>query len=204
MPTLALVTKGALIGFSIAAPVGPIGLLCIRRSLQDGLRHGLATGLGAATADCVYGCVAGLGLTAVSGFLVGHRVVLAVLGGALLCWLGARAWRAAPAESGPATPGAGVAAAFGTTFLLTLSNPMTILAFVAVFSGFGSVGRVDDSALLVGGVFLGSAAWWLALSCAVATLRTRLGPASLRVVNHLSALLLCGFGIYSVVSGLRG
>ncbi|MFT3828748.1 MAG: LysE family transporter [Opitutaceae bacterium] len=200
-----MLAKGALIGFSIAAPVGPIGLLCIRRALHRGWRHGLATGLGAAAADCVYGCVAGLGLTVVSDFLIGHRNVLAVLGGAFLCWLGIRVLLTRVPD-GPTKreEGAGVGGAFLTTFLLTLANPMTVLAFVAVFSGLGIAGRCEGSGALIGGVFLGSVAWWLLLSALVSVLRTRLGPAWLRCVNCGSGLLLCAFGIHSMVTGFRG
>ncbi|HLP03312.1 MAG TPA: LysE family transporter [Opitutaceae bacterium] len=199
-----LLSKGALIGFSIAAPVGPIGLLCIRRSLCDGWRAGLATGLGAATADSVYGCVAGLGLTVVSGFLIEHRATLAILGGAFLCWLGLRALRTPAAEQTAPAAETGIGGAFFTTFLLTLTNPMTILAFVAVFSGLGLAGQLEGSGALIVGVFLGSAAWWLLLSSGVAVLRTRIGPAWMRVVNCGSGLLLCAFGVYSVITGLRG
>ncbi|HLP09487.1 MAG TPA: LysE family transporter [Opitutaceae bacterium] len=199
-----LLAKGVLIGFSIAAPVGPIGLLCIRRSLQDGWRAGLATGLGAATADCVYGCVAGLGLTVVSGFLVEHRAMLALLGGAFLCWLGFRTLRAHVTGRPAEAKGEAIGGAFFTTFLLTLTNPMTILAFVAVFSGLGLAGQIEGSGALIAGVFFGSAAWWLLLSSLVAVLRTRIGPTWLRVVNYGSGLLLCAFGIHSVITGLRG
>src|SRR5688572_12269534 len=125
--------KGLLIGFSIAAPVGPIGVLCIRRSLADGRQVGLATGLGAATADAAYGAVAGFGLTAISSFLVGQRLWLGLLGGIFLCYLGFRTFISRPAEQTAETRSGGLASAYLSTLLLTLTNPMTILSFVAVF-----------------------------------------------------------------------
>src|SRR5271157_4875386 len=134
---LHLLLKGVIIGFSIAAPVGPIGVLCIRRSLAEGRQIGLATGLGAATADAAYGGVAGFGLTIISGFLVGHRVWLGFLGGLFLCYLGIRTFLSGPAEQAAEIRGGGLCSAYLSTLFLTLTNPMTILSFVAVFAGFG-------------------------------------------------------------------
>jgi threonine/homoserine/homoserine lactone efflux protein len=134
---LSFLVKGLAIGFAIAAPVGPIGVLCIRRSLTDGQRIGLATGLGAATADAAYGAVAAFGLTAVSTFLVKQRMALGIIGGAFLCYLGLRTWLSKPAEKPAEARGSGLASAYSSTLLLTLTNPTTILSFVAVFAGFG-------------------------------------------------------------------
>jgi threonine/homoserine/homoserine lactone efflux protein len=194
--------KGLTIGFSIAAPVGPIGLLCIRRSLVDGTLAGLMTGLGAATADAVYGCVAGFGLTALSSFLVNQRFWLSLFGGVFLCYL---AWRIIstkpPAESLEPHRG-GLLAAFGSTFLLTLANPLTILSFAAVFAGFGLGGQgATDSAAawrLVAGVFTGSALWWLLLSGGVSLVRARLGQTMLRGINWVSGAVILAFGLYSI------
>src|SRR5882724_10962833 len=121
--------KGMAIGFAIAAPVGPIGVLCIRRSLAQGRQIGLVTGLGAATADAAYGCVAALGLTAVSGFLVGQRGWLAFLGGLFLCYLGIRTFIRRPAEQAAEVRDDGFLSAYFSTLLLTLTNPTTILSF---------------------------------------------------------------------------
>src|SRR6266403_2865835 len=131
--------KGMAIGFSIAAPVGPVGVLCIRRSMADSRLVGFTTGLGAATADAMYGCVAAFGLTAVSGFLVGQKFWLGLIGGIFLCWLGVRKFMSKPAERPAEIAGSGLASAYFSTLLLTLTNPMTILSFVAVFAGFGLV-----------------------------------------------------------------
>jgi threonine/homoserine/homoserine lactone efflux protein len=197
--------KGLVIGFSIAAPVGPIGVLCIRRSLRDGAWMGFMAGLGAATADAAYGCVAGFGLTAVSGFLVGHRQGLAFAGGAFLLYLGARTFLSGPA-TGPAAEGEGrPRSVYASTLVLTLTNPATIISFTAVFASFG-VGLSSSylpASLLVLGVFLGSAAWWFILSSAAGTLRTRVDSGWMRTVNRVSGATLLAFGLFALYHALR-
>jgi threonine/homoserine/homoserine lactone efflux protein len=197
--------KGIALGFSIAAPVGPIGVLCIRRSLADGRAAGLVTGLGAATADTMYGGVAAFGLTAVSGFLVAQKFWLGLLGGLFLCYLGVRTFVSAPNDRAAESRAGGLAAAYGSTLVLTLTNPMTILSFVAIFAGFG-VGVAADytsAAALVAGVFLGSALWWLFLSNGVAMAGSRLTGGWLRVVNHVSGAMIFAFGIFAIASAFR-
>jgi threonine/homoserine/homoserine lactone efflux protein len=156
--------RGLAIGFAIAAPVGAIGLLCIRRTLTNGRLAGFISGLGAATADAFYGAVAALGLTAVSGAMVNHQNAVRLVGGIFLLYLGVRTALSQPAvETGAGSP-RGLAVAFGSTLALTLTNPTTILSFAAVFAGFGLGTAAADrgsAALMVGGVFLGSALWWL-------------------------------------------
>ena len=196
--------KGLLIGFSIAAPVGPIGVLCIRRSLADGRKIGLATGLGAATADAIYGCVAAFGLTAISSFLVGQRFWLGFLGGLFLCYLGIRTFISAPAGQIAEVRRGGLFSAYATTFLLTLANPMTILSFVAVFSSFGLGASPDyfGASALVAGVFIGSALWWLFLSSSVALFQSAVNSGWMRVVNRLSGSVILAFGLYSLSTSL--
>lgn len=197
--------RGLLIGFSIAAPVGPIGVLCIRRTLADGWATGLASGLGAATADAVYGAVAGFGLTAITGLLVGQQRALQLIGGLFLCYLGVRTFLADPATQAARVSGHGLTAAYTSTLLLTLTNPTTILSFVAIFAGLG-VAATDDYAAaltLVAGVFLGSAAWWLLLSGGVSRLRGAVTAARLRWVNRASGALLATAGLISIASVLR-
>jgi len=196
--------KGAIIGFSIAAPVGPIGVLCIRRSLADGQRVGLATGLGAATADAVYGCVAAFGLTAVSSFLVGQRFWLGILGGLFLCYLGVRTFISTPAEQTAEVRSTGLFPAYVATLFLTLANPMTILSFVAVFAGFGLGASPDyfSASTLVAGVFIGSALWWLFLSSSVALFRSAISSSWMRIVNRLSGSIILAFGLYSLSAPL--
>ena len=199
-----MLLRGLVIGFSIAAPVGPIGVLCIRRTLAGGRAAGFAAGLGAATADALYGAVAGFGLTVVSTALVGRQGWLRLIGGAFLCWLGARTFLARPAEAAAqAAGGAGLLGAYASTLVLTLTNPMTILSFAAVFAGLGlgaAGGGYGAAAVLVLGVFAGSALWWLALSGAVGLLRHRVTPRGLRWVNRASGTIIAGFGLLALLS----
>jgi threonine/homoserine/homoserine lactone efflux protein len=209
-----LALQAAFIGLSIAAPVGPIGLLCIQRTLDHGVRIGLATGLGAAVADATYGLVGALGLQAVITLLVGARGWLSFGGGLFLVWLGVDTLRRAgrgvdPAGSGDLPAAAarapGVAGAFAGTFLLTLSNPMTILSFVAVFASLSSglsTLSASAQATMVGGVLVGSAAWWLMLTAVVARLRRRLGDGALAWIRRGSGALVAGFGVYQLGSAL--
>ena len=191
--------KGLVIGFSIAAPVGPIGVLCIRRSLRDGMAAGFAAGLGAATADAAYGAVAGFGVTAVSGFLIGHRFWIGLIGGAFLCTLGARAFLSKPASDAAPGRAGGLATAYTSTLLLTLANPATILSFAVIFAAFGLGATIDypAAASLVLGVFAGSALWWLILSGGTSLVRSRLSPAWMLAVNRVSGAVLIAFGIYA-------
>lgn len=197
--------SGIVIGLAIAAPVGPIGVLCIRRALDAGMASGLATGLGAAVADACYGAVAAFGLTAVSALLLAWQTVLAGAGGALLILLGLRIGTSPPA-TGAAVAGSGtLLRQFGETFLLTLSNPATILSFLAVFASLGAIGAdTVDAAAMVLGVFAGSALWWLALSATVARLRTRVTLAAMRWVNRLAGVVLVAFGIAAIVAAWHG
>ena len=195
--------RGLAIGFSIAAPVGPIGVLCIRRTLAEGRLCGFASGLGAATADAVYGCVAGFGLTAVSDLLVSQQTGLRLIGGLFLVYLGVKSFFARPAGSAATPNGGALAGAYASTFLLTLTNPMTILSFAAVFAGLGLGGGATNyagAALLVLGVFLGSALWWLFLSGGVGLFREKLNDDHFRWVNRISGTIIAGFGLLSLVS----
>jgi threonine/homoserine/homoserine lactone efflux protein len=205
--SVGLFLEGTIIGFAIAAPVGPIGVLCIRRTLADGRTSGLVSGLGAATTDAVYGSVAALGLTFVTGFLMGAETWLRLVGGAFLVFLGVRTFLARPAEGAVSAAGSGLAGAYASTFFLTLTNPTTILSFVAIFAGLGVAEDANGDALpamlLVLGVFLGSAAWWFVLSGATSLLRATLSARGLRWVNRISGTVIAAFGVLAV-SGLGG
>jgi len=196
--------QGLLLGFSIAAPVGPIGVLCIRRSLAEGFRSGLVTGLGAATADAAYGAVAAFGLTAVSGFLVRQRHWLGLAGGVFLCYLGARTILSKPAEASASDRGEGGGTGeYLSTLVLTLTNPMTILSFVAMFAGcgVGSGSGYGAAVAVVFGVFAGSALWWVILSGGVTLLRARVGQTWLRAVNWISGTIIFAFGVFALFNG---
>jgi len=204
--TASFLIKGLLIGFSIAAPVGPIGLLCIRRSLAQGRVAGLATGLGAATADAAYGCIAGFGLTAISGFLLAHVSLLRLGGGAALCFLGARTFLSTPARREAQVKAGSLWSAYFSTLLLTLANPATILSFVAIFAGFGLMTSPSYAAAgtLVAGVFIGSGLWWLGLSSSVALMRHLVSDAWMRAMNRLSGGMIVAFGLYALSAFVPG
>lgn len=197
------VIRGLILGFSIAAPVGPIGVLCIRRTLAEGRIFGFVSGLGAATADMCYGAVAAFGLTAVSSLLVGQSIWIRLIGGIFLCYLGIRTFLSKPAQQAASTGKYNLVGAYASTLLLTLTNPTTILFFIAIFAGLGLAttgGSYSASAQLVLGVFLGSAFWWLLLSTGVGLLRSRLDLRALRWVNRLSGVILLGFGTLALLS----
>lgn len=197
--------KGLFIGFAIAAPVGPIGVLCIQRSLRDGFRIGLMTGLGAAFADGTYGLVAALGLTAVSALLVKEKVVIRLIGGLFLLYLGVKTiLTPTDAHAARVKPEHSSLHACLTTYFLTLTNPMTILSFIGIFAGLG-VGSQHKDALnvlcLVGGITLGSAAWWVLLSGGLAyCLRQRISTRAMHVINALSGGIILLFGLVALGS----
>jgi threonine/homoserine/homoserine lactone efflux protein len=206
---LSTMLTGLIVGFSIAAPVGPIGVLCIRRTLADGRVVGFVSGLGAATADAVYGCVAAFGLTWVSDLLVDQQLWLRLVGGVFLLYLGMKAFLEKPAEREAATvggsppSGSGLPGAYATTFFLTLTNPTTILSFAAIFAGLGLVEAREGyfpAVVLVVGVFAGSAAWWFVLSGGVSLFRTRLSVGGLQWVNRVSGTIIGGFGVAALLS----
>lgn len=190
-------------GFSIAAPVGPIGVLCVRRTLAEGRAHGLISGLGAATADAIYGFAAGFGLTFLSNYLISQQSWLRLIGGSFLCIVGVRTFFSKPAKEEASTNGKGFVNAYASTFLLTLSNPMTILSFAAIFAGVG-VGTIDKShataVSLVLGVFLGSTLWWLILSQSVNLFRAKVTSRRLQWINRVSGIILAVFGTIAILS----
>jgi len=197
-----LIVKGIVLGFSIAAPVGPIGILCIRRTLADGRLHGIVSGLGAATADACYGALAGFGFTLVTSFLVSQQGWMRLAGGLFLCYLGIGIFLSKPSvDSADARTGS-LLQSYVSTLFLTLSNPMTIFSFIAIFASVGVSGRsVPTSAILsfIAGVFSGSAAWWLILSGGVGLFRQRITPQTLQWVNRISGLAITAFGIVAML-----
>ncbi|HEY3755242.1 MAG TPA: LysE family transporter [Opitutaceae bacterium] len=212
--------KGLGLGLSIAAPVGPIGVLCIRTSLTQGPRRGLAVGLGAATADAFYGAVAAFGLTAISGFMVGERLWLQIYGGVFLLYLGIKGWRSGggpsrggargphalfDVESGTAgvsAPGYSVSALYASSVGLTLTNPLTILSFVAIFAGMNLASAPDrwTALALVAGVFSGSALWWMILSSTSNYIGKVLGARAASLIARASAVILLAFGAVALAS----
>jgi len=178
-------------------------VLCIRRTLADGRLHGLVSGLGAATADAVYGCIAAFGVTFLSAVLVQQQFWLRLIGGAFLLFLGVRTILAKPKNQSHNDKKLGLARAYVSTFLLTLTNPVTILSFAAVFAGLGlgaSRGDYGAAGLLVLSVFMGSTAWWLILSGAVSFLRSKVTTRVLLWINRISGIIILAFGVIAIVS----
>lgn len=208
MDLLPLFASSLLIGLSIAAPVGPIGLLTIQRSLAHGPRAGLATGLGAAAADAVYGAIGAYGVSGLIRGLVAARVPLALGGAAFLLWMAWRLVRAPLAERAAAAPAGSLWRYFLGTFVLTLSNPATIVSFIAVFGalagGSAQAAAASAPAVMVAGVLVGSALWWLFLSTAVGRLRERFDAAWRRRINQLSAAVLAAFALWQLASLATG
>jgi|SRR5215469_3474996 len=197
--TFELFMRGLVIGFAIAAPVGPIGMLVIRRTLAEGRLLGLLTGMGAAAADALYGCVGAFGLTFISSFLMGYVFWTKLVGGAFLVYLGISTFRAKPREDSAGTSKVQYLTAFLSTMVLTLANPATILSFMAVFAGFGLGTKPGDygaAGIVVAGVFAGSAIWWLTLSGGVALVRHKLKPGTMKWINYSAGTFLIAFGVY--------
>ncbi len=203
-----VLAKGLFVGFAVAAPVGPIGLLCIRKTLTKGAAAGLASGFGAATGDAFYGLLAATGF-ALTGILLSHATFMSMAGGLLLCALGLNTFRKTPlpcvdrqslnAES------RGTFGAFVSTFALTLANPMTILAFIAMITALGVTADAIAAGpyLLVLGVFLGSAIWWLGLVHATLFMRVRITPSIMRGIDLVSGVLLIGWGLFIIFGNER-
>lgn len=194
--------KGILIGFAMAVPVGPIGILCIRKTLTEGRIRGLIIGLGAATADLLYGCVAAFGLTVISDTLDSQRIWIRIVGGALLFILGIRIFRAKPTDPKFSSNTNGMLRSYLSTILLTLTNPLTIFAFIAIFAALGigvGLGYLNAT-LLVVGVFIGSSLWFVLLSSGVTLFRKKLDLVGLRWVNRIAGILVILSGVIAIVS----
>ena len=193
--------RGLIIGFSIAAPVGPIGVICIRRTLAEGRLTGFLSGMGAASADMFYGVVAAFGLTVVQELLIGQSTWLQVVGGVFLLYLGLKTFFSKPSKKAAESRSGGLFDAYLTTFFLTITNPLTILSFIAIFAGL-RLGEIDGNYLsasfMVLGVFLGSATWWLTLSTGVSLLREKFTPALLTWVNRLAGVIIFVFGLLAL------
>lgn len=194
--------KGVLVGFAMAVLIGPIGAMCIRKTLTEGRLRGLIIGLGAATADFLYGCVAAFGLTVISSALVSQRIWIRLVGGALLLFLGIRTFRAKPSDPKYHIHSSGILASYLYTVFLTLTNPLTIFAFIAVFAALGLGGEVINfsGSALVLGVFTGSCLWFLSLSSIVILFRAKFDMVGLRWVNRIAGILITISGVVAIAS----
>jgi len=201
----ALVLRGFILGFTIAAAVGPISLLVIRRTIAQGRLYGLVSGFGVATADATYGAIAAFGLAAITDVLVNARVALGLAGGVFLLGLAWQTIRSSPTEAAtPAPTGRrGYAGAYLSILALTMANPMTILSFGALFAGLGvTTGATGGAASVVVGVLLGSATWWVVLTTVVGRLRGRMTSSWIQRINIGSGVLIGAFALVAIASAL--
>ncbi len=197
------IIQGILIGLVVAVPVGPLGLLCINRSLILGAGAGLASGMGVASADALAAGIAALGISLVSDFLLAHQFTLRLVGGIFLCILGYRIFRTEPAAKLPTIRGNGLLSAYATTFLLTFSNPVTIISFVAIYAGWhvpSLHGHYLAAALLTFGVFIGSGLWWIILFAGLTLFRLNISSGFLSWVHRVSGVVIVGFGVAVLLS----
>jgi len=201
----ALLLKGLAFGFVLAATVGPMWVLCFRRTVAYGALTGFVSGMGIAVADGLYGAVAAFGLTAISGFLLRYGFCIGLVGGVFLVYLGIKTLLSRPAGNGATPKPASLAQAFLSTLGLTLANPPTILAFAAIFAGLGLAVSADytAAALITLAVFAGSASWWVLLAATGGALRGRLGPSVQRAINLVSGVTILGFAAWQFAQLLR-
>ena len=198
-----LLIEGMFIGLVVAVPVGPLGLLCINRALMMGPVCGLFSGLGVATADALAAGIAALGISLVSGFLVEHQLMLRLVGGIFLCYLGYKIYRTEPVAQAPINNVNGLLSAYATTFLLTFSNPVTILSFVAIYAGWhvpSLHGHYIAAAILTAGVFSGSALWWVGLFIGLTAFHDKFSLRFLFWVHRVSGAVIAASGIVVLLS----
>ena len=198
--------KGLLIGAAVSAPVGPIGLLCINRSLTQGRLHGFVSGLGAATADMVFCIIAGFGFTFVSKFLEEQALWISLVGACGLVFLGLRIFLSRPIEKTCAVTSGDLAHVYLSTFALTLINPVTILFFVALFTSLGvTLSHLDypSLTLLVTGVSAGAVLWWFLLTGCVSLLHRRLTQSTISWVNRISGTIVMVLGLLAFLNAMR-
>jgi threonine/homoserine/homoserine lactone efflux protein len=194
--------KGLIIGFGMAVPIGPVGILCIRKTLVGGHLRGLIIGLGAATADSLFGSIAAFGLTFVSDVIASQHFWLRLVGGGILLFLGIRTFRAKRKDPVVPYENRGMLGSYLSAFLLVLTNPVTIFAFIAVFAAFGLGHKlfIVSACILVLGVFTGSGLWFLILSYVATTFRKKLDSEGLRWVNRIAGVLIILSGTAALVS----
>ena len=192
--------KGFTIGLAIAAPVGPIGLLTIRRTLAHGRAAGILTGLGAASADAIFGSIAAFGITAISSIMIGAKNWLGIIGGLFLIYLGWQTFISQPAQNPAESKASSLNTMYFSTFALVLTNPISILYFVGIIASVGAANNPTSATWMVAGVFVGSALWWLTLASIANGLRNKFNPRALKSVNQVSGVIIGVFGVFAVIS----
>ncbi|MDP2303365.1 MAG: LysE family transporter [Ignavibacteria bacterium] len=199
---LSLFLKGILMGFGMAIPVGPIGIICIRKTLTEGRKKGLTVGLGAATADMLFAGVAAFGLTIISDTLISQKILIRLIGGALILYIGIRTFYSKPSASEFGIHTSGYTKLYFSTLFLTITNPFTIFAFIAIFATFGLGAELNffSALTLVTGVFTGSALWFVFLSSFTSVFRMKFDMTRLRRVNKIAGVLIILSAVFTVAS----
>ncbi len=195
--------KAMLIGIAIAAPVGPIGFLCIKKTIESGYKAGLAVGAGAALADATYGLIAAFGLSAVMHILITSAWIIKLCGGVLLLYLAYRELKLSTQSTAnsPTMGRSSKVKLMMEVFLLTMTNPMTILTFIGIFASISNgPATILESFVMVLGIFLGSMVWWVILASMIVKIKHKLPQVWLNYIKYLSAAILVGFGIYTLLS----
>ncbi len=198
-----LFIKGLLIGFLISAPIGPIAIISIRKTLQLGRAEGWCSGLGAAVADALYATIAALGLAFMTHILASLQIWLRLIGGGFLFYFGLNTFIAHPKENRGTVSRASLVSHFFYTFFLTIINPMTIGTFFALFAGLGLADLTHsylEISVFIGGVFLGSTGWWFLLSEIIFLVRNRFKKETMRWINRIAGIILSGFGIATILT----
>lgn len=201
-----LLFKGCIIGFSIAMPVGPIGLICIRNSVTRGMFYGLISGLGAACADTIFGALGGFGISAIGTFLAEYHLILELIGATFLCYLGTSTFSEEVVATSETSSRGSYGRVFFSTFLLTLTNPMTILSFAGIYAGLGAGSRSDDlltPLVITGGVFLGSGLWWALLSVGSSCFKERMNNVARKWLNKISGSIIFIFGLKAFIAAMK-
>lgn len=195
---LKLFLDGFTLGFAIAAPIGPVGVLCIKKTISSGLKMGLLGGLGASCAKMIFGIIVGFGLTSVSNFLINYNYYISLVGAIFLIYLGITIFMTKPIMNCPNVKKENKLSAFTTMFFLTLMNPMTILSFLAVFSSLGianTTSSYSSGLVLVLGIFLGSMCWWMFLCNVVNLFRKKINAKVLSWINKISGIVIVSFSL---------
>lgn len=195
--------KAWMIGIAIAAPVGPIGMLCIKKTLELGIKGALLVGLGAALADSVYGLIAALGLTAISHIMIAGDTYLKLIGGIFLLYLAYKEAKSNPSNKEAHVNDKNQIKLVGEVFFLTITNPMTILSFVGIFAsiGTGSSSTLESIAMVVG-IFLGSMTWWCILGATISKIKHKLPKTWCERIKWISCFILGTFGLVAIFSSL--
>jgi len=211
MDYVILIFTGLVIGFIVAAPIGPINLICIRRTLAFGSLNGLISGLGASAADGIFAAIIGFGLTAIRHWFEGWSATLQIAGGVLLLGFGIHTYLADPLhgrdvnrmgerERERAPANRSLVRSFASTFAIAMSNPATLFAFAALFAGFGGIVASEhaswaEAGFVVAGVMVGSGLWWLTLTSIVGLLHARIDARVMRIITHISGIVVSLFGL---------